>query len=168
MIWEELDNKIIFNSLDVSSSKDVFEKLGGTLIQEGYAKDTYIDALNAREADFPTGLDINGIGVAIPHTDASHINKPGIAIARLNKPVQFIQMGTDDEPVDVQLVFMLSVKDPGAHIGRLQRIIEIIQDTSVLKKLMKAKKNEDIINIIKTKEDKIEEAQSLELAGNLA
>ena len=28
-----------------------------------------------------TGIDVDGFGIAIPHTDISHVNKAGIAIA---------------------------------------------------------------------------------------
>ncbi len=152
MIWEELNTSLIIPSLEVENFKDVMTKLGGVLIKEGYAKESYVDALIAREKEFPTGLDIDGIGVAIPHTDVSHVNKAATAIAVLDKPVSFIQMGTDDEPVEVQLVFMLAVVDPKAHLDKLQRILAIIQDSEVLTKLLKVKDTDEIINIIKEKE----------------
>ncbi len=153
MIWEELNPSLIFTNLEVNDSTDVMKKVGGAVIKEGYAKESYVNALVNREKDYPTGLDVDGVGVAIPHTDVSHVVKAGIAIAVLEKPVTFIQMGTDDETVEVQLVFMLSVTDPNAHIDQLQRILEIIQDTDVLNQLLKVKSKEQIIEIIKDKEN---------------
>ncbi len=155
MIWEELDKAIIFNDIDVKDWKDVMNQVGGTLIQENYAKESYVDALIARETEFPTGLDVNGIGVAIPHTDVSHVKKPGIAIAVLKKPVDFVQMGSDDDIVKVQLIFMLAVVDPSAHLERLQRILAIIQDTAVLNELLSVHEKEDIVEIIKKKENEL-------------
>ena len=38
-----------------------------------------------REERFPTGLDTGNFGIAIPHTDGIHVNKPAIAIAILSK-----------------------------------------------------------------------------------
>lgn len=153
MIWEDLKDSLIIPSLDVSTFEDVMKEVGGVLIKEGYAKESYIKALIKREKEFPTGLDINGVGVAIPHTDVSHVNEAATAIAVLNKPVKFIQMGTDDEPVDVSLVFMLAVVNPSAHIDHLNRILSIIQDTEVLKQLLEVKDKQQIINIIKEKEN---------------
>lgn len=153
MIWEDLKDSLIIPSLDVSTFEDVMKEVGGVLIKEGYAKESYIEALIKREKEFPTGLDINGVGVAIPHTDVSHVNEAATAIAVLNKPVKFIQMGTDDEPVDVSLVFMLAVVNPSAHIDHLNRILSIIQDTEVLKQLLEVKDKQQIINIIKEKEN---------------
>lgn len=62
MIWEELNTSLIIPSLEVENFKDVMTKLGGVLIEEGYAKESYVDALIAREKEFPTGLDIDGKG----------------------------------------------------------------------------------------------------------
>lgn len=155
MIWEELDKSVIVPDLEAKTWEDVMKNLGQKLIDAGYSKESYIDALIAREKDFPTGLDIDGLGVAIPHTDVSHVNKAGIAIGVLKEPVTFIQMGTDDEEVGVKLIFMLAVTDPNAHIDELQRIIEIIQDKGVLEKLFTVTDKETIIEVIKEKENSL-------------
>lgn len=155
MIWEELNPALIVKALPAADREDVLRQVGRRLTDAGYTKESYVDALLRREAEYPTGLDIDGVGVAIPHTDVSHVNRAGIAIAVLEHPVTFIQMGTDDEPVEVQLIFMLSVVDPNAHIDQLQRILEIIQDTAVLEQLLQAKNSETIINIIKEKEQSL-------------
>lgn len=152
MIWEQLNPSLILPGIDAADFEDVMRQVGSAVIREGYAKDTYVQALITRERDYPTGLDVDGYGVAIPHTSVDHVNKPGIAIAVLNEPVTFTQMGTDDETVGVRLVFMLAVVDPNKHIDELQRILAIIQDTAVLDKLLSAKGAEEIINIIKAKE----------------
>ncbi len=152
MIWEELRDSLIVPELKAKSYEEIMEQLGSALIQEGYAKESYVNALIKREQEFPTGLDIGGVGVAIPHTDISHVKKEGIAIGVLKQPVSFIQMGTDDETVDVRLVFMLAVVNPNAHIDQLQRILSIIQDTDVLKKLLSVKETNKIIEIIREKE----------------
>lgn len=153
MIWEALDSSLIVTGLDAEDRNDVLRKLGSVVVKEGYAKESYVDALTAREEDYPTGLDVDGIGVAIPHTSVEHVNKVGIAIATLKRPVTFVQMGTDDETAEVRLVFMLAVVDPNAHIDQLQRIVEIIQDKAVLGRLTEAKDPKEIIQAIKEKEE---------------
>lgn len=155
MIWEALNKSLIIPELDAQGYEDVMQKLGKKLIDTGYTKDSYVDALITREKEFPTGLDIDGVGVAIPHTDVSHVNEAAIAIGVLRNPVTFIQMGSDDEEVDVKLVFMLAVKDPNAHIDELQRILAIIQDKEVLEELVNVKDTEKIIDVIKEKENSL-------------
>lgn len=152
MIWEELNESLMVLGMEASSSKEVFEQLGGILTQEGYTKDSYVEALIAREREFPTGLDMDGFGVAIPHTDVSHVKKAATGVAVLKKPVTFIQMGTDDEEVEVKLVFMLSVENPKGHIEELQKLLAIIQDKHVLEQLCEAEDAKKIIEIMKEKE----------------
>lgn len=153
MIWEELKDSLIFTELEAHSYEDVMKQVGEKLIQEGYCKATYTDALIEREKEYPTGIDVEGVGVAIPHTDTSHVNHQGIAIAVLNQPVTFMQMGTDDEFVDVRVVFVLAVVNPNEHIEHLERILAIIQDKDVLNRLQKVSDVKQIIEIIKVKED---------------
>ena len=45
MIWEDLNENLIVPDLEAKSSDEVFEKLGGLFIAEGYCRDTYVDAL---------------------------------------------------------------------------------------------------------------------------
>ena len=128
MIWEDLNENLIVPDLEAKSSDEVFEKLGGLFIVEGYCKDTYIDALKDREKDFPTGVNMGSIGIA---------------------------MGTTDEPVEVKLVFMLAVEDPKEHLVFLQRILAVLQDQDVLANIMKTGDKKKIVEIIKEKESNL-------------
>lgn len=130
MIWEEFKTNLIFIDLDAKDSKEVFEQVGGAFIREGYAKETYIQGLIDREAEFPTGLDIDGFGVAIPHTPVEHVNKTGTAIAVLRNPVTFHEMGGDDEDTVEARLIILSIssavrcrfpEDPGMRWTRVCR-----------------------------------------------
>lgn len=151
MVWEKLKAELIIPGLQADSSDDIFEALGGELVKQGYCKESYVQALKNREAEFPTGINTGEKGVAIPHTDVSHVNKKGIAIATIKKSVSFMEMGTDDEYVNVQVVFMLAVDEKG-HLELLQAILGILQDQEVLNQLIEAKDAEEIIEIIKNKE----------------
>jgi len=153
MIWEELNPALIVTGLKAETSADVFREMGGRVTAEGYAKESYVQALNEREAEFPTGLDIDGIGVAIPHTSVEHVNKTTVSIGVLDHPVTFIEMGSDDDPVEVRLVFMLAVADPKKHMDELQRVLAIIQDKAVLEKLIACTDKQTIIDTIREKED---------------
>ena len=152
MVWEKLKEELIIPGLEAKSSDDIFEALGGKLVKQGYCKESYVQALKDREAEFPTGINTGEKGVAIPHTDVSHVNKKGIAIATLKQPVEFVEMGTDDEYVNAQVIFMLAVDEKG-HLELLQAILAVLQDQEVLKKLIKAKDAKEIIEIIKEKEN---------------
>lgn len=161
MIWEGLKSELILLDFEADSSTEVFEKLGRTLIKEGYCKETYIDALIEREKDFPTGINMGGIGIAIPHTDKRHVNHGGVAIGVLKKSVDFYQMGTTDEKVEAKLIFMLAVDDPKEHLTFLQRILQVLQDQKVLEKVKNVTSKEELIKIIRDKESELEKGAVL-------
>ena len=155
MIWEDLNENLIMPDLKAGSSDEVFQQLGGLLVSEGYCKSSYVQALIEREKDFPTGINMGNIGIAIPHTDKEHVIKGAVAIGVLKEPVHFYQMGTNDENVEAKLIFMLAVKDPKEHLVFLQRILMVLQEQEVLKQLIETKNKQEIINIIKEKEEQL-------------
>ncbi len=153
MVWEELGEKRIFLNLKAEKKERVLQILGEAMIEEGYAEAGYVEALIEREQEFPTGVDIRGVGIAIPHTDADYVKKAGMALAVLENPVSFYRMGREEELVEVQLVFMLAIENPEAHLSYLKQILAVIRDTDVLKKLTEAKDKSEVIEIIKQKEE---------------
>lgn len=164
MVWEELQKNLIFTDVQAESTDDVFDQMGGALTEAGFGKAGYVQGLKDREKEYPTGLDIDGLGVAIPHTPVDLVNKSATCIGILRNPVEFVEMGTDDDKVQVKIVFMLCVSDPNAHLEQLQRIIAIIQDKAVMQKLTEVKDPQAIINIIKAKEAVIDANLALEAA----
>ena len=109
MIWKELNDNLVFHNLKASDNIEVLQLMGDAMIQEGYGEEGFTEAILKREKDYPTGLDVNGIGVAIPHTDAEHVKKEGISIAVLNPPIEFDAMGEEDCRIPVKIVLMFTV-----------------------------------------------------------
>ena len=154
MIWEQLNDEVIFLDLQAKTSDDVFETMGSKMIDLGLVNAKFVQGLKAREIEFPTGINLGEIAIAIPHTDASYVLENGIGFAKLDTPVEFIEMGTEDDIVQAQLVFMLMIKDPSQQVAYLQAVISLIQDTQCLKALMDAKSPQDVVDIVKAKEGK--------------
>lgn len=152
MIWEEIDRDLIDLNVEANDKNDILRHMGKLLIEQGLAKPGYPQALIDRERDNPTGIDMSGFGIAIPHTDASFVKKSGIGIGILRNSVKFMAMGTDDEFVDVKLVFVLAINNPKAHLERIQALLTVLQDAKVLDEIWNSKSQVEIINIIKNKE----------------
>ena len=108
MIWKELNDNLVFHNLKASDNIEVLQLMGDAMIQEGYGEEGFTEAVLKREKDYPTGLDVNGIGVAIPHTDAEHVKKEGLSIAVLNPPIEFDAMGEEDCRIPVKIVLMFT------------------------------------------------------------
>lgn len=142
-----LNEELIIMNLDAKKKEDVLIKAFNILLNHGYVKESFIDAIIKREEDFPTGIQTSSIGVAIPHTDVQHVNKAGIAIVTLNKPVVFQEMGTDSD-IEVSIIFMLAIKEPELQLAMLQNLVDIFQDESALNRICNAKDKLEIIDIM--------------------
>ncbi|MCC0670609.1 PTS sugar transporter subunit IIA [Clostridioides sp. ES-S-0145-01] len=145
-----ISSNLIFKDIEVSSNEDALKFLGQRLFNEQYVKESYIEAVIAREKKYATGLPTGIYGVAIPHTDIVHVNEPGIAIGILNKPVKFIMMGTDDTEIDVKVIFMLAVKEPQEQLQLLERLMTIFQDENMLNNIIDLRE-ESLSNLLNSK-----------------
>ncbi len=140
-----LDPDFVYLDLDVPDSATLFERIGGDLRAAGLVSEDYVEALNAREKEFPTGLPLPG-GVAIPHTDVSHVHSDKVAVATLKHPVEFHEMGgEDDSIISVTTVFLLALSNPTDHLTILQRIIKSIQDKEFLESIRNAMDEREIV-----------------------
>lgn len=104
------------------SAADVLRAVADQALEQGFVRDTFGDALLAREKEFPTGLP-TPLPVAIPHTDPEHVLRPALAAVLLDPPVEFGEMGGADRTVAVRLAVVLMVTDPGSQVGLLSRLI---------------------------------------------
>lgn len=152
MIWEELKENLIFLNMKAEDNKEVLQIMGDAMIREEYGNQGFTEALLKREKDYPTGLDVDGIGVAIPHTDAEYVKKEGISIAVLDRPVEFDAMGEENCQIPVKIVIMFTVAGKNKHIDRLLQILALIKDEKILQGLLKAKSKEDIKSEIQKRE----------------
>lgn len=72
-------------------------------------QESYIQAIQEREVHYPTGLPAAEIGVAIPRTDAVHVNRAAVSVGILKKPVLFQMMGNPSQIIETEIVFMLDI-----------------------------------------------------------
>ena len=121
----------------------IAEKAVGLQLVEG----SWGEALVIREAEFATGLP-TAIPVAIPHTDSSHVRVDGFGFFRLSSPVKFVEMGSLNTLLDVQLIFPLLVTNPADQVDLLQAIIELVQQTGKLEALMSAKLESEVAELL--------------------
>lgn len=101
------------------------------LLKVGYVNENFYQSCVDRELVFPTGLETNP-GVAMPHTGADHVVKPGACFLRLKDPVAFNRMDDPEKTVDVKLVFNLALPSGSDHIKFLQQLATVIQDKEFL------------------------------------
>jgi PTS system galactitol-specific IIA component len=147
------DESIILLDLEADSKEEVLKIMSDSLAEKGLIKDSYLEAVIAREEEFATGLPTGGVSVAIPHTDVEHVNRKTISIGVLKKPVAFGVMGDPEETVDVELVFMLAMDKADSQLSLLQSLMQIFQDENTLRYLVNEKDKSKIVSLLEDKLD---------------
>lgn len=119
--------ELVIMDLEAETDQEAIGQMAEMLYNREYVKESYIQAVKDREKEFFTGLGFEEMGVALPHTDAIHVNRQAIAIGVLKKPVSFRTMGELDGTVDVQLMFMLAINKPDKQLDFLSSMIDSCQ-----------------------------------------
>lgn len=129
--------------------EQVERRIAGILTEQGYAKDTYAQAIVDREANFPTALDMSGLNVAIPHCDVANVNKAAFCMAVLKNPVDWHKMDEPEETCKVSVVVMLALTEAHAHLEMLQKVIAFVQDQELVAKVIASETPEQAFELVK-------------------
>jgi len=122
-----LHKELILVGVEAANWQEVLTLLADQLYQAGYVRESYLQAVLERESQFPTGLRTAEVAVALPHTEKEHVLKPAVAVAILRHPVAFGEMGTEDQSVPAEIVFMLSILEPDEQVTWLSRLVSTFQ-----------------------------------------
>ena len=142
--------ELVFFDFEATDEWDFFKKMSDTLKEKGYVRDSWHDAICAREKSFPTGLQFEKIGIAIPHVDPENNVKPYIAIIKPKAPIDFAPMADMvDHPVHTELIINLGLL---AHaedqVAVLQAMMGIFMDEEAMAEIMAQDTPEGIIDAI--------------------
>lgn len=143
-----LDEKLVFTDLEFNTKEDVLNFLSGELINNNHVKPEFKQAIIDRENIYPTGLPSAGVNIAIPHADSDLVYNTKIAIGILKNEVLFNSMENIKKELKVQIIIMLAIKEPHGQIDMLQKIVGIIQNETLTKKLIEIKDKDEVIEIL--------------------
>lgn len=143
------DKEITFFKESVKNKEEGIKKLADEFLENELVKDTFFQAVIDREKVYPTGLSINDIGIAIPHTDSIHIIRPQIGFMSLKEPVIFKDMVDEKNEIKVSAIFMLGLLKSEQQIDILQKLVDLFQDQEMLKKVIACTNIDEFKNIMK-------------------
>jgi PTS system galactitol-specific IIA component len=142
-----IEEDLIEVNIDADDFAEAITVLSRNFLRKNYVKRTFPDALIEREKTFPTGLETNRLGIAIPHTDPKHVIKGSLGIGILKNPVTFQAMDTKKD-VPVSIIFMLAITHPASQLKTLQKIMELIRDEQALLDIKNAKNKSGVMMVI--------------------
>ena len=138
MIW--LDNRC-------RNTIELFQMVSDQALQLDLVTTSFLSKINERESCFPTGIQLNGYGIAIPHTDPDCIKEQFIGIIIPQKTISFKSMENEKQVVNVDLIFILGLNQPHCQLTVLQQIMRVIQNKNYVNQVVKAKNYNEIIQI---------------------
>ncbi|PYI57133.1 PTS sugar transporter subunit IIA [Paenibacillus flagellatus] len=134
--------------LDAADKASAIEAMVDSLVSAGVVADktAYLEAVTNREKTGSTGI---GFGVAIPHGKSAGVSRPGLAFAKLAKPIDWDSL--DGQPVTA--AFMIAVPEEAAGNEHLQILIAISRkliDESFRSRLMAVSDPQELIRLMET------------------
>lgn len=133
-----IDERLVDLQIGEADREGALRHLCGLLVEGGLAKDSYADAIVEREASYPTGLQFEGIAIGLPHAGSSHVLRTGIALGRTRAPISFQRMDDPSVEVPVDLIVMLSLKEPELHVEILAALIGFLADAESAQRVRQA------------------------------
>ena len=134
-------------NVDADSCEEVLHTVSSHLLDEGKVKQSYEEHLINREREYPTGLALGDINVAIPHTDYQYANTTQLLVATLRKPVEWHNMEDSDETIPVSAVVLSVFDKPEHQLEALQQLIGVLQNQELVARIVASDSAQQVIEL---------------------
>ena len=144
-----LSKKAIMLNADITDKNEAIEALIEMHDKAGNIsnKEKYREDILAREAESTTAV---GEGIAIPHAKSGAVIKPGLAAMTVKDGIDY--GAPDGKPSN--LLFMIAAPQNGdLHLEVLSRLMTLLMDLELRKKLLAAGMKDEFLTIIDEAED---------------
>ena len=145
---------MILDDFSPGSREEALERMAGMLVERGFCKPEFVQAILDREAAHPSALPMSGLKIAIPHTDAEHVNRSALLFARLRQPLEFRSMGDPEEKLQVAMISMFALKEKKLIGDLLETLLTVYQQEAVLDSLYRAPDRHAMFRILKENVEK--------------
>lgn len=140
--------EIILLNKTASSQEEVFKLLTDEFKKRQLVDGDFYESIVKREENFPTGLQVKGAGVAIPHTDSEKVKQTQLGFLSLQEPVLFSDMGDKNHKIETNMIFMLGLKEPHEQLAMLQKLMGMFQQEDLIIRLLNCDTKEEFKQIM--------------------
>jgi PTS system fructose-specific IIC component len=140
--------------LEGETKEEVIEELVSLLADTSDVNDADIifEAVMNREREGSTGLEK---GVAIPHAKSDAVKSLSIVVGVSRDGIDFESQ--DGKPSHLLFLMVAPTSESGPHVQAIAKIVKMIKLDKFRKKLIEAKKPEDVVEVISRVENGEEE-----------
>ncbi len=133
-----------------STTDELFREVGLLMVGEEIVAKDFVSALIKREEQFPTGLQLDGATVAMPHVDARFSLKTAIVVAVNDAPVDFRRMDDPEKMLAVRVAIFLVINDATKQVVFLSRLSHMFADQNFSRLVNTADDPEPVAQYLKT------------------
>ncbi len=147
---EMLRKDLIFLQKHFTENEEVIRFLCKHLLQTGFVKKKFCEAVLNRERKFPTGILLGELNIAIPHADFNYVNKSAAALATLANPVLFHRMDKPEESIPVHIVILIAISwsQRDRYVELLSTFMRRMGDKTQISTIYSSTSKERIIEIM--------------------
>lgn len=143
-----LDNELIHIHLPTQQRDELLIKISDQLLAKGIVESSYPEALRLREQHHPTAMQLETMGVAIPHVDVEHVREERLVVVTCPEGIVFNQAEDPDLTMKVNVIFFLLLKEKDAHLEFLMKLISLFQKTDQMNTLLNTDSSDEVIKIL--------------------
>ena len=131
--------------LEGNNKEEIIEELVSLLVETSVVEDpdAIYEAVMNREREGSTGLEK---GVAIPHAKSDAVKSLSVVIGVSRAGVDFAAQ--DGKPSHLFFLMVAPTSESGPHVQAIAKIVKMIKLDKFRKKLIDAKKPEDVVEAI--------------------
>lgn len=143
-----LDSEFIWLHQAPEDRNALFNTIAGRLQAKGIVKESYLQALIQRELNHPTAMQLETLGVAIPHVDVEHVLEERLVVVTCPQGIEFRQAEDPDLTMRVNVIFFLLLKEKDEHLEFLMKLISLFQKTDEMNRLLSTASPNEAIQIL--------------------
>lgn len=143
-----LDSELIHLHQAPQDRKTLFSFITDQLLAKGIVEESYREALLLREQNHPTAMQLETMGVAIPHVDVEHVRHERLVVVTCPQGIEFNQAEDPDLTMKVHVIFFLLLKEKDAHLEFLMKLISLFQKTAEMNALLATTSVDEVVQML--------------------
>ena len=132
-----VEENLVFYNQRFETQSQLFDFIADELEEKNYVTEQFREAIKIREHNFPTGLQLQNLNVALVHTDVEYSKTEKLVIIKLENPITFKNIETL-KPLEVDFIIGLILKDSHKHLQVLQRVSRLLQNEDIIQEIRQA------------------------------
>ena len=143
------DEKIALFHKEAKDQQEALKLLCNEFVQKVIVEEDFYQQILLREKEYSTGIRVNDLCIALPHTDPEYTKRCQVGFLSLKEPVEFVEMGSDDQKIPVKMIFMFAIDDTARQLDFMSRLMEAFKNEGLMKRFEQVEDIDTYLELIR-------------------